>query len=167
MCYIGSAAVTYLTSMTGGARPKIARRPSPGRRCAWSRPHAGAVARRDASGKAIKALFIASCFRTLIRLPEALLPPLQLLLSLSRRKTSYLRQKVAAVRLYCVFPADCSAASLVWPPRRPRVAAHFNRELGGEMKKEKKKTQTNKKETQGIIHFKSAKLPAVTRWTVY
>lgn len=87
MCHIGSAAVTYLTSMTGGARPKIARRPSPGRYCTWSRPHAGAVARRDTSGEAIKALFIASCFRTLIRLPEALPPPPPLLLSLSRRKT--------------------------------------------------------------------------------
>lgn len=165
MCHIGSAAVTYLTSMTGGARPKIARRPSPGRYCTWSRPRAGAVAWRDVrrshQGFIYRVLF--SNFNP----PSRGIAVVVVVVVIVSAKNSYLRQKsrVVVVRLYCVLPTDCSAASLVWPPRRLRVAAQLNREPGGEMKK--RKTQANKKESQHIIHFKSQKLPAVRGWTFY
>lgn len=163
MCHIGSPAVTCLTSMT-----KIARRPSPGRYCTWSWPHAGAVARRDVSGEAIKALFIASCSRTLIRLPEAsLLLLLSLLLSLSRRKTRISGRSPGLWLCGCIVFSLQTAALPHLSDLHDVYGSAPNSIESWVAKWKKRKTQANKKERQHIIHFKSQKLPAVRGWTFY
>lgn len=161
MCYIGSAAVTYLTSMTGGARPKIAMGgPSMARYCMRSRSHA------HASGKAIKALFIASCFPTLIRLPRLLSPPRLLSLSLCRRKI-----RISGRRLWLWSCIVFSLQTAALPHSSDLRSAHGSPPTSIESWvakwKREEKNKNNNKETQCIINFEWQRLPAVTRWEVY